>query len=149
MTINKNKFRIWDKKYKMWADPHRWRLNAQGEVTWNRILSSPNGQEDFVIQQFTGMVDKNGKEIWEGDIVKFYKWNCPMPSPNVEDYLVSSPKQIIYGLGYGDYPTAGFCAISLFPTDLETGHQLNCMDSQNIEIIGNVFENPELLNKND
>lgn len=54
---------------------------------------------------------------------------------------------IKYGVGacHGEYPDAGFCAISLSPTDLEDGHTLNWMDTRNMEIVGNIFENGDLL----
>jgi uncharacterized phage protein (TIGR01671 family) len=77
--------------------------------------------EDIELMQFTGILDKNGKEIYEGDIVLFSDWK---------------PKVI----AFKDKSFAGF---TLKNTDLF----LTTYDSERMEVIGNIYENPDLLNE--
>lgn len=67
--------------------------------------------------QFTGLLDKNGKEIYEGDIVKFNTFGG---------------NEMIYEVRWSDAKT-GFK-----PTRLTKTNQ------DEIQIIGNIYENPEL-----
>ena len=54
------KFRVWDTEEKKWRN--------------EMILCDSNGelhiQDHMVIMQFTGLLDREGKEIWEGDVVR-------------------------------------------------------------------------------
>ena len=76
--------------------------------------------------EYTGLKDKNGKEIYEGDIIKNeHSWN--------------KITQVIFGEFIADDTYYGCpCA---FVTSDEDCNQL----SSRIEIIGNIYENPELL----
>lgn len=78
------------------------------------------------VGQFTGLCDKNGKKIFEGDIVR-----CKNYHGTVEGYIGYS-KSGVYFL----YCISGYSDEYLF----------NCTD---IEIIGNIYDNPELLKGDD
>lgn len=80
----------------------------------------------------------------------YTKAEAYLPTPDkIKEYadeLCNGLKMIEYGVGacHGEYPDAGFCAISLSLTDLEDGHTLNWMDARNMEIVGNIFESGDL-----
>lgn len=80
-----------------------------------------------VLMQCTGLKDKNGKLIYEGDIVT-YEWLTPLGKVWRND-----GKYIVEWLD-------GFCLLSnIVRYDIEHGTK------RNVEIIGNIYENPELL----
>lgn len=79
-------------------------------------------KDKYLLQQFTGLLDKNGTEIYEGDIV------------NVKDNKNYQGVEVAYGdLGFQLNTKNGFC------TDFDAD------EWEHFEIIGNIYESPELL----
>jgi uncharacterized phage protein (TIGR01671 family) len=75
--------------------------------------------ESAVFQQFTGLLDKNKKEIYEGDLVKFSEEDKPFEVR----YCVDS-EGVYYGL--------------IDPENSDTGYSLST--DKDLEVVGNIFE---------
>ena len=73
--------------------------------------------EDWKVMQYTGLKDKNGKEIYEGDVVKYKNYN---------------------GFSVIRYEKGSF-----FFHGISVIHFLFNVKEKDIEIIGNIYENPE------
>ena len=115
------KFRVWDKRKEKGISTKEMLYDAQKHHLWYDALDY---SEVYAVMQFTGLKDKNGREIYEGDILKSF--NCLI---RVEFF-----GGCFYGNWYND----------------ATGNMINAqlnINNQDSEIIGNIFENPELLNE--
>ncbi len=113
------KFRAYDSKNGMVYNP-TFMIPKQGQVTLNDILKIiPN------VMQYTGLKDKKGFEIYEGDILKF-------EAQNIIGIINWSIRELGFILRENE---------SSYTSDLG-GYSLEAF-----EIIGNIHENPELLNK--
>lgn len=125
----KPKFRAWLKE--------EYRMTDVREITFFddivQMISTVTDfyvYEEFELMQSTGLKDKNGKEIFEGDIVKFSDCDDDVyVTPVVWDKNYSC-----FGVSFsGGYPIS-FDYLEEFYTKLK-----------DIEVVGNIYENQELL----
>ena len=108
------KFRAWDKWKNKMIQPH-----SGDFIAWHAMS---NWKECLDVMQFTGLHDKNGKEIYEGDIIT---------SPSKNKYRI-------------EYVWDRFQPCTREPST----RYVWCDNAwwRDCEVIGNIYENPELLN---
>lgn len=129
------KFRAWNPETKEMYS--RWIDTAFGYENWTAVNDGAPYEEKVVLMQFTGLLDKNGKEIYEGDIVGYWGGN-----KNGARWIV----------GWDDNKS-GWAAVygETDITDLgesmsgRPAFKLSKKLCEKKEIIGNIYENPELL----
>ena len=116
------RFRAWDNKQKEF---HTWESLKCNSISVAYLFNNT----DLRLLQYTGLKDKNGKEIYEGDICRCWggvEFNSYYEYNKIYEvkWQGSGFDMIINDCGYGWNYSSGF---------------------DYIEIIGNIYENPELL----
>ena len=123
------KFRAWDKREKRMVIVLAINFNTNflhyafdnswgvkyGKSYWSDIYN-------FELMQYTGFKDKYGKEIWEGDILEGR----------------NNPKPVYYVAKWID-------RLASFRLVTPEGYEINLAYPTGLEVIGNIYENPELL----
>lgn len=112
------KFRAWDKRMSRMlfgVTP------MSGSIWWNDGACFDSCGKEYDVMQFTGLLDKNAKEIYEGDVVKIHYPQCPTVGA------------VFFDCAKGEY---------LMKDDDLTYH----MATANLrEVLGNIYDTPEFL----
>jgi uncharacterized phage protein (TIGR01671 family) len=121
------KFRMWDKEANfMDYSPEGWTYEI------NEALSGGDTDDPPHFMQYTGLKDKNGKEIYEGDIIVVLNWREMKP---VE------VKFGIYAINSYDEKDHGW---HIQPKNAPYPYSLSGF-LEKYEVIGNIYENPNLI----
>ena len=115
-------FRAYDKtmkRYKPFDGEHDTMLiSRDGKIDYYN-LQNGSGFDEYILEQFTGILDKNGKRIFEGDKIK-----------------------LTQGIGTVEwFKTQGRFMIWL----LKSNKFVSLLSGTTYEVIGNIHDNPELL----
>lgn len=124
------KFRIWDKSNKVMYDKV---LIGNYPETVALVWDKYDGKEDWYhiepkvckVMQYTRYKDRNNKEIYEGDIIQYLNTEKLEDYPNVGQVYLSDEQGRFY-------------------IDIELDYE-EMWNKEYIEIIGNIYENPELI----
>ncbi|TCW58984.1 putative phage protein (TIGR01671 family) [Bacillus thuringiensis] len=142
------KFRIWDKVANKWLDDEDIYFNQEGEAylieerTWayQSYMHKEYITEKVEIVRFTGLEDKNGKEIYEGDILECTSELLTNFGKTKTGRYETTYKQVIWLTDSWGYRV------------LKSKHIVEGAKRKGLEvaikfgvICGNIYENPELL----
>ena len=136
----KNKFRVWNKTDNEYINLEKTEylisLDDNGDIkTFIQDLNDDGNiylysdQNNFVIEQFTGIQDKNGKDIYEGDIVTWGYANCAVEFGELDITSEDCIERYMYGRKTGK-------------------SNIDCADDSidnKCEVIGNIHQNKELI----
>lgn len=141
------RFRAWDTVLSRWN--YSIEIDCYGnlqEYKWNGSAfyakykndyneDSEDVSERFIICQFTGLLDKNGKEVYEGDVIK-----CNLNNNITKrEYWHPIYKVIYRGLGFTLEHIGG-------DLDSDTADfRFKYYSKESVEVIGNTYQNPELI----
>jgi len=136
------KFRAWDKRFNLMLYPDNFYneyISADGKVIEIEEWSDYSGggfhtndvSQDYILMQYTGLKDKNGKEIYEGDVIETEKMEYSDSGHYIGTVKVLG--KVVFNNGR-------------YALHLETGAMPDLSFALSFhEIIGNKYENPELL----
>ena len=135
------KFRAWDKSRKCWVED----FSYQGGDWWideyrNDTLESRRPFENVELMQFTGIKDRNGQDIYEGDIVKCVS-EILKPFERANKIKTGRFSTKYLAIEYRN-KSASFCI---------TGSALSgisqAIATKYYEVIGNIYESDIVINK--
>lgn len=128
--MKKNKFRAWHKEKKCWMSLHNngYSFNPNnGQIYYEGL----NVSSRIDLMQYTGLKDKDGKEIYEGDIVRIFVPHDPEEKEYVSKVYELDGAFVVDMVGHDIYMDVH--CIGWIPGGYE------------LEVIGNIYESLDLI----
>lgn len=151
--MKKIKFRAWNRGMREMSPPFTlWEIFQDDNFITYLPGLGKSFEDETTLMQFTGLKDKNGKEIYEGDIVRHICYWIVSKYFNIND--LGEPSWKYTRIGHITIrPSSGVCIngylisenldTNKIKTKVSNGHARRY--SEFAEVIGNIYENPELL----
>ena len=138
------KFRAWDESRSIMSSSPKWvefRVKVDGTLYAKNFKPSyiGKGEQELIIMQYTGLKDKNGKEIYEGDIVRILYTDWMSKHMGTEEQKAMSMEEYLNSISFIDEVIFEDLSYTLKKGSIHCGRH------GFIEVIGNIYENKELL----
>ena len=129
------KFRVWDDEDKVMWNIERWHIEDEyfdliepnKSVVDFKAKRTLRKQSDVTLMQSTGLLDKNGKEIFESDIVEWEHKDTGQLVRGIVKYDTELGFWGMTDVRFNDLTAIGYLA------------------NQKVTVLGNIYENPELV----
>lgn len=139
------KFRAWDKENREMLEVHGISFDVQGIWTNEMIDDESDGNfiflSDIELSQSTGLRDKNGVEIFEGDIVNIHEF---IDVGGIEGYE-EGEREMIGIVRYGGIFNSPIPEWYLENSDDYISFSYMDLHDESFEVLGNIYEHPHLL----
>ena len=138
--VREIKFRFWHKDSKQWE---------KDLLLSSAYYQNPFSRSDIIVCQWTGLLDKSGKEIYEGDLLKVYYTMYVYDRKTMRGHIEPHSDFNVCEV----YCEPAMWLIRGYGKNKLSGHLVTIYTNANeltecgLEIIGNIYESPELLTK--
>lgn len=132
-------------KYRLWSEYEKrylpiWDYAIKGDGYIIDFLNGVNNTcQDEVVEQYTGLEDENGKEIYEGDIIRAQYYDGAQANNRCPAKVVWSDFYLCFVARFKDARKED--GNTYLPEEMP----INAGNMEGVKVIGNIHENPELM----